>query len=76
MDVQMPGMNGYEATMAIRALDRPDARTVPIVALTANAFKDDIEKALKAGMNAHIAKPVKLDKIVEAISKNLKPGKN
>jgi PAS domain S-box-containing protein len=65
MDVQMPGMNGYEATMAIRSLDRPDAETVPIVALTANAFKDDIEKALESGMNAHLAKPMEMEKVME-----------
>ncbi|MDR0449708.1 MAG: PAS domain-containing protein [Treponema sp.] len=65
MDVQMPKMNGYEATKAIRALDRPDAKTVPIVALTANAFKDDIEKALESGMNAHLAKPMEMEKVME-----------
>ncbi|MDR1637111.1 MAG: response regulator [Treponema sp.] len=65
MDVQMPGMNGYEATIAIRSLDRPDAGTVPIVALTANAFKDDIEKALESGMNAHLAKPMEMEKVME-----------
>ncbi|MCH3942485.1 MAG: ATP-binding protein [Atopobiaceae bacterium] len=58
MDVMMPTMNGYEATAAIRALDRPDARTVVIVAMTANAFAEDIAKAREAGMDAHIAKPV------------------
>jgi signal transduction histidine kinase/CheY-like chemotaxis protein/HAMP domain-containing protein len=74
MDVQMPIMDGYQASEAIRNLPRPDAKMVPIIALTANAFKDDIEKALKAGMNAHIAKPVKLDKIVEVITKFMKFG--
>ncbi|MDR1578161.1 MAG: response regulator [Deltaproteobacteria bacterium] len=72
MDVQMPIMDGYQASEAIRGLPRPDAKKIPIIALTANAFKDDIEKALKAGMNAHIAKPVKLDKIVETICKSMK----
>ncbi|MDR2141585.1 MAG: response regulator [Deltaproteobacteria bacterium] len=72
MDVQMPIMDGYQASEAIRKLTRTDAKTVPIIALTANAFKDDIEKALNAGMNAHIAKPVKLDKIVETICKTMK----
>jgi signal transduction histidine kinase/HAMP domain-containing protein/ActR/RegA family two-component response regulator len=65
MDVQMPQMNGYEATLAIRGLDRHDAKTVPIVALTANAFKDDIDKALASGMNAHLAKPMDMEKIME-----------
>jgi PAS domain S-box-containing protein len=65
MDVRMPRMNGYEAVAAIRALDRPDAKSVPIVALTANAFKEDIDKAIKAGMNAHLAKPMETDKVLE-----------
>ena len=67
MDVQMPGMDGYEASTAIRALDRPDAGKVPIVALTANAFKDDIDKALQHGMNAHIAKPVEIEKLLAVL---------
>jgi CheY-like chemotaxis protein len=66
MDVQMPKMNGYEASLAIRALDRPDAKTVPIIALTANAFKEDMDKAIASGMNAHLAKPLELDKLLEA----------
>ncbi|MDR1166597.1 MAG: response regulator [Deltaproteobacteria bacterium] len=69
MDVQMPNMDGYQASAAIRGLEREDARRVPIIALTANAFKEDIDKAIKAGMNAHIAKPVKQDKIVEVMSR-------
>jgi len=67
MDVLMPNLDGYQASRAIRALDRPDAGRVPIIALTANAFKEDIDKALEAGMNAHIAKPVKLDKLMEVL---------
>ena len=58
MDIQMPNMNGYEATRAIRDLKRPDAKTIPIIALTANAFAEDIQTALDVGMNAHIAKPI------------------
>jgi CheY-like chemotaxis protein len=69
MDIQMPKLNGYEATRAIRALDRSDAKTVPIVALTANAFKDDIDRAHEAGMNAHLAKPLELDKLLEVTFK-------
>jgi CheY-like chemotaxis protein len=65
MDIQMPNMDGYEATARIRALDRPDARTVPIVALTANAFKEDIDKATGSGMNAHLAKPMEPEKVLE-----------
>ena len=58
MDVQMPVMNGYEATRAIRALEREDAVTIPIIAMTANAFAEDEKEALRAGMNVHLAKPV------------------
>ncbi|MDR2295413.1 MAG: PAS domain-containing protein [Clostridiales Family XIII bacterium] len=75
MDVQMPLMDGYEATANIRGLDRADARTVPIVALTANAFKEDVDKALESGMNAHIAKPVEMDKILEVLFRFLSPGR-
>jgi signal transduction histidine kinase/CheY-like chemotaxis protein/HAMP domain-containing protein len=65
MDVQMPNKNGYEATTAIREMKREDAKNTPIVALTANAFKDDIDKGTAAGMNAHLAKPIEYDKLVE-----------
>lgn len=58
MDIQMPVMDGYEATRAIRAMERSDSQTVPIIAMTANAFAEDIERARSAGMNAHISKPV------------------
>ncbi|MDR0905419.1 MAG: response regulator [Oscillospiraceae bacterium] len=71
MDIQMPTLDGYGATREIRALNRADAITVPIVALTANAFKDDIDKALESGMNSHIAKPVELDTLVETLFKYL-----
>jgi len=67
MDVKMPNMDGYEASMAIRTLDRLDVQHVPIIALTANAFKDDIDKALENGMNAHVAKPVELDALLEVL---------
>jgi len=58
MDIRMPVMNGYETARAIRALDRPDAGSIPIVAMTADAFVDDVQKCLEAGMNGHVAKPV------------------
>lgn len=58
MDVQMPVMNGYDATRQIRSLHRPDAALIPIIAMTANAFTEDVKEALDAGMNAHVAKPV------------------
>ena len=63
MDIRMPNMDGYECAEAIRNLDRPDAKTVPIIALTANAFKEDIDAALSKGMNAHIAKPIEMDRL-------------
>ena len=63
MDVQMPIMGGYEATRAIRALDIPQAKTIPIIAMTANVFREDIEKCLEAGMNGHIGKPLNLDDV-------------
>jgi CheY-like chemotaxis protein len=66
MDVQMPNMDGYEASLAIRSMDRGDAKTVPIVALTANALKEDIDKAISCGMNAHLSKPMEIDKFLEA----------
>ena len=69
MDIQMPVMDGYEATRAIRALDRPDAGTLPIIAVSANAFEDDIVKFKEAGMNEHIAKPFNLEKLDEVIGK-------
>ncbi len=61
MDVQMPEMNGYEATKAIRLLEREDAARIPIIAMTANAFAEDVKDALNAGMNAHIAKPIDME---------------
>jgi signal transduction histidine kinase len=67
MDVQMPGMDGYEATRLIRALDTPRAETIPIVAMTANVFQEDIEKCLQSGMNDHIGKPLNLDEILEKL---------
>jgi len=67
MDVQMPVMNGYEATKAIRTSGRPDAETIPIVAMTANAFAEDVKAALDAGMNAHVSKPVDPDRVLEVL---------
>ena len=67
MDVQMPEMDGYEATRAIRSMDHPKARTVPIVAMTANAFKEDVDKCIESGMNDHIPKPIDEKIIIEKI---------
>ena len=68
MDVQMPRMDGYEATRQIRALDRPDAAKVQIIAMTANAYREDIEKSLEAGMNGHLAKPIDIDSIMRMLA--------
>lgn len=68
MDVQMPVMNGYDATRAIRALPRKDASKIPIIAMTANAFAEDVKDALNAGMNAHVPKPIDMDVVKETIS--------
>lgn len=71
MDVRMPRMDGYEATRAIRALDRPDARQTPICALSANAFSDDIVQSMEAGMNEHLAKPLDIPLLAEVLRKYL-----
>ena len=72
MDIQMPKMNGYDATRAIRALDDPHLAGIPIVAMTANAFEEDRRQALECGMNAHIAKPFNVDDLLEILTTVLK----
>jgi signal transduction histidine kinase/ActR/RegA family two-component response regulator len=69
MDIRMPHMDGYTVTKKIRELDREDAGTVPIIAMTANAFNDDRIKAEEAGMNGHIAKPIDMDKLYQTLQK-------
>ena len=69
MDLMMPVMSGYEATRVIRGLDRPDAKTVPIIALSANAFEEDVAMAKDAGMNEHLAKPVDIKKMFKAMNR-------
>lgn len=69
MDMQMPNMDGCEATQAIRALDRPDAKMVPIIALTANAFAEDITRTTQAGMDAHLAKPINIEQLCLTLTK-------
>ena len=72
MDVMMPEMNGYEATAAIRAIkNHPDACRIPIIAMTANAFAEDVQASLDAGMNGHIAKPIVMDEVKKAIAGNV-----
>ena len=73
MDIMMPKMNGYEATNAIRALqNRPDARTIPIIAMTANAFAEDVQASLDAGMNDHLSKPIVMEEVIKAIARNIR----
>jgi CheY-like chemotaxis protein len=67
MDIQMPGVDGYEATRRIRSLDIPKARIIPIIALTANVFKEDIEKCLSAGMNDHLGKPIDVGELLDKL---------
>lgn len=69
MDIQMPVMNGYDAVKAIRKLDRSDAEKIPVVAMTANAFAEDVKEALNAGMNEHIAKPLDINKLIATLKK-------
>ena len=70
MDIMMPEMDGYEATKAIRNLsDRPDGKEIPIIAMTANAFAEDVQAALKAGMDDHVAKPVDMSILLSVITK-------
>jgi signal transduction histidine kinase/DNA-binding response OmpR family regulator len=74
MDVQMPEMDGYEATQKIRALNIPEAKTLKIIAMTANVFRDDIEKCQEVGMDSHIGKPLNFDEVVEKLI-NYMPSK-
>ena len=72
MDLRMPVMTGYEATEAIRALDRPDAKEIPIIAMTADAFAEDMQKCLDCGMNAHMAKPIDVDVVARILEKYIR----
>ena len=72
MDIQMPILNGYEATKQIRALNKPGISDIPIIAMTANAFDEDKKAALEAGMNGHIAKPIDIPKLMEILTEILK----
>ena len=69
MDVRMPVMDGLAATREIRSMDRPDAKTIPIIAMTANVFDEDVEKSRQAGMDAHLAKPVEPEKLYDAMAR-------
>jgi len=74
MDVQMPEMDGYEATKRIRALDNKWAASIPIVAMTANVFREDIEKCLSSGMNDHVGKPLDIDEVLKKLREYLPHG--
>ena len=71
MDVQMPVMDGYEATRTIRSLDIPEAKSVPIIAMTANVFREDIERCLESGMNGHVGKPIDINDVLDILKKYL-----
>jgi CheY-like chemotaxis protein len=72
MDIHMPEMDGYEATRKIRAIDSAYAKGIPIVAMTANVFREDIERCMVSGMNAHVGKPLDLEDVLKALMKCLK----
>jgi CheY-like chemotaxis protein len=74
MDVQMPNMDGYEVTRRIRALSRKDAQAIPIIAMTANVYREDIDHALAAGMNGHLAKPIDIGAVLKTLNKWLGNG--
>ena len=69
MDIQMPAMNGYDATCVIRAMEREDARKMPIVAMTANAFLEDIQQSKACGMNEHMSKPLDIDQLQRMLAR-------
>ena len=73
MDMRMPEMDGLEATRAIRASGREDAESIPIIALTANAFDEDVQRSMQAGLNAHLSKPVEPDTLFETLEKLIRP---
>lgn len=74
MDIQMPVMNGLEASRAIRDMNREDAQSVPIVAMTANAFVEDVKNSLDAGMNAHLPKPFDIEQVFSTMGMFLERG--
>ena len=76
MDVMMPVMNGYEATESIRSMDRSDAKKIPIIAMTANAFDEDRIKSKEAGMNEHVSKPIDMKLLVKIIAELAGKNKN
>ena len=75
MDVRMPEMDGLEATRRIRALGRNDAASIPIIALTANAFDEDVQRSLQAGLNAHLTKPIQPEVLFETLESLIRTGR-
>ena len=73
MDMRMPEMDGLEATRRIRGMDRKDAKEIPIIALTANAFDEDVQRSMQAGLNAHLSKPVEPDALFQALEGLIRP---
>ena len=76
MDIRMPVMDGLQATVAIRASSHPDAKKIPIIAMTANAFDEDVQRSLQAGMNAHLTKPAEPEKLYDTLSQFIKESQN
>lgn len=76
MDIRMPEMDGLEAARAIRSPDRSDAKTIPIIAMSANAFAEDRQESLAAGMNAHLSKPIEPQKLYETLEREIAAGKD
>ena len=76
MDIQMPIMNAYKATQAIRNLPDKDKACMPIIAMTANAFEEDKRDAIAAGMNGHIAKPIQVDRLLSILSEVIRQQEN
>jgi two-component system sensor histidine kinase/response regulator len=72
MDIRMPVMDGCEAAKNIRSLDRPDAKTIPIIAMTGDAFEESIRAAAEAGMNDYLTKPISPQKVIETLKKHIK----
>ena len=75
MDIMMPVMDGLDAARVIRAMEREDCRTVPIVAMSANAFDDDLKKSVECGMNGHLSKPVEVDKLYQTLNRVIREQK-
>ena len=72
MDIRMPRMDGLTAARLIRTMEKPDSRTIPIIAMTANAFDEDTRKSLENGMNGHLSKPIEMDKVLETLGRCIK----